>query len=340
MAKNKNEPVLPIAQAGDLGALLVALREKVGYSIAQTADAMCLSEDTITRLENEDFDALAEPPYIRGYLRNYAKLADSDATDLITCYESLRGADPSALNYHFKTSAKIHTQSKRRLSPVMGQVFFLALLLAFLIGLSMIPAVNNWIKSTWNSFSNQTASQSSNVNDNPLLTGNMPVPTPLPEDDANTGKNKQTPQQIAAKPEDDKAADDKKSTNADNKDDKATDKKTEDTAKNGDKPNADSSIIDTDSKTPAEEARIPGPGDGTINIKLVFKKEVWMRIRDGKKKTVFEGQNASGQEKVLNLKKPLTFRVGNAQGLSLFVDGKPVNINGYIKGSVANFTLK
>ena len=65
-----------------------------------------------------------------------------------------------------------------------------------------------------------------------------------------------------------------------------------------------------------------------------------MRIKDGKKKTVFEGQNASGQEKELQLKKPLTFRVGNAQGLSLFVDGKSVDISRYIKGSIANFTLE
>ncbi len=65
-----------------------------------------------------------------------------------------------------------------------------------------------------------------------------------------------------------------------------------------------------------------------------------MRIKDGNKKTVFEGQNRSGQEKTLELKKPLTFRVGNAQGLSLFVNSKAVDIKRYTKGSVANFTLE
>ena len=75
-------------------------------------------------------------------------------------------------------------------------------------------------------------------------------------------------------------------------------------------------------------------------IKLVFNKEVWLRIRDKNKKTLFEATNSAGEEKILNLKKPLTFRVGNAQGLSLFVDNKAVDISGYIKGSVANFTLE
>ena len=42
----------------------------------------------------------------------------------------------------------------------------------------------------------------------------------------------------------------------------------------------------------------------------------------------------------LNLMKPLTFRVGNAQGLSLFIDDKAVDISTYINGSIANFTLE
>ncbi len=73
---------------------------------------------------------------------------------------------------------------------------------------------------------------------------------------------------------------------------------------------------------------------------MVFTKEVWMRIKNKDNKTVYEGQTKSGQERSLSLEKPLTFRVGNAQGLSLFVDGKPVDISQYIKGSIANFTLK
>jgi cytoskeletal protein RodZ len=337
MAKKKVEQEnINTAQKGDLGRLLVNLRESAGYSLSQNADAMCLSEETLKQLENEEFDSLPEPPYIRGYLRNYAKLADADANELISCYESLRGADPSDLNYHFKSSAKIHSQQKKRMSPVVMQLLFLAILLAGLVGLSMIPAVNQLIKKTWDSFSVQANSPSINNTDNPLLTGTMPLPTPLPTE-ALTVENTNNKQATTPDTNDqtgtpsDNNETESGSAATDSSDKKEAPESTSDTSTN------ESIKVGDDNKS---EALIPAATDGSINIKLVFNKEVWMRIRDGKKKTVFEGQNAGGQEKELQLKKPLTFRVGNAQGLSLFVDGKPVDISSYIKGSVANFTLE
>ncbi|MEE9310122.1 MAG: RodZ domain-containing protein [Cocleimonas sp.] len=322
MAKKKNDvDSLPSNQEGDLGKLLISVREKIGYSIPQTADAMCLSESIIKKLEKEEFDSLPGPPYIRGYLRNYAKLAEIEADELINCYESLRGEDPSNLAHHYKGSSIVHTQQGKNVSPILMQLVFLGFLLAALVGLSMIPAVNQWIKTTWDSFSDQTASQSINSTDNPLLTGNMP-PISTPE----------TPQAEIAQ---NTAATDAQKTVADAS---TTETKKEPVNNNtADKPVAETIKVGEENKN---EAQIPASTDGSINIKLIFNKEVWMRIKDGKKKTVFEGQNASGQVKELTLKKPLTFRVGNAQGLSLFVDDKAVDISRYIKGSIANFTLE
>lgn len=331
MAKSKNESITPITQEGELGSLLVEIRENAGYSISQVADAMCLSEETITQLENEDFERLAEPPYIRGYLRNYAKLTGTKPEELITRYESLRGADPLELNYHFKKSAKIHSQNKRSLSPVLLQLFFLALLLIILAGISMIPSVNTWIKDTWNSFSNQTSSQGISIAEKPLLTGTMPMPSPLPSTSPEATSDNNTAES-QNKTQTDTQPDTKAILNQTESIKDVTELKQTEASNN--------IIVDSDNKKPKEEARIPTSLDGTIHIKLVFSKEVWMRIRNGKKKTVFEGQNPSGAEKVLELKKPLSFRVGNAQGLTLFVDGKEVDISSYIKGSIANFTLE
>ncbi len=337
MAKKKaNTETIPSTQDGDLGKLLKKSRESVGYSTAQTAEAMCLAEDILIKLENEDFKSLPEPPYIRGYLRNYAKLAEIEADEIIACYESLRGAAPSDLNYHFKSSAKIHShQSKKRLSPVLMQLLLLAVLLGSLTALSMIPVVNQWVQKTWESFSNQTTTQSIGATDNPLLTGTMPVPTPLPKP-AEIILPKNITEVIPNTTE--------KATLPSNNDITKTENiNSNDSNKNvGGSSKKSNESIDTIKvgEEVKSEALIPASTDGSIKVKLIFNKEVWMRIKDGKKKTVFEGQNTTGQEKELTLKKPLTFRVGNAHGLSLFVDGKPIDISGYIKGSVANFTLE
>lgn len=329
MAKNKEEVSISAAEAGELGALLKGFRDKMGYTIPQTADAMCLSELIIRQLEEEDFDSLPEPPYIRGYLRNYAKLAETDSEKLIHCYESLRGANPADLQHHYKRSSIINSELEKGLSPVILQLLLLALLLGILVSVSMVPAVNQWIKSTWNSFSNPTASQSERAANNPILTGTMPPPTPLPAD-INV-EEETTPQEEPSSavdippPEEEPVTNDNKQVIAD--EENSTTDMIDERDINVDKENID-------------DAPIPSSSDDVINIKLVFNKEVWMRIKDGNKKTVFEGQNRSGQEKTLDLKKPLTFRVGNAQGLSLFVNGKAIDITSYTKGSIANFTLE
>lgn len=333
MAKEKIENH-PIVNPGDLRGLLHEYREKAGYSLNQMADALCLSEETIEKLENEEFQALAEPPYIRGYLRNYAKIAEADPSELINRYEALRGADPSELDYHFKKST-IHSKSTRRMSPVFAQLFFLALLIAFLAGISMIPGVQKWMSETWESITTQTATQDVISTDNPLLTGRMPVPTQLPIDEkpaapnARNAVNTNTPTETQAPPVTEANGEAKKEDPLKATTDNQTTQQQEQTASQ-------------QAQTETEEKKEKPSTTNTdlINIRLVFNKEVWLRIRDKEKKTLFEATNTAGNEKTLELKKPITFRVGNAQGLSLFVDNKPVDISSYIKGSVANFTLE
>ena len=325
MAKDKIKNQT-IAQAGDLRALLLQYRENAGISLEQMASALCLSEEVIKNLENEEFQLLAEPPYVRGYIRNYAKQADVDSSEAIRVYETLRGANPDALDYHIKATPSVH-QSRKGLSPIFLQLALLTLLLASLIGLFMIPAVNQWFHSVVEGFSEQANQNPKNIDDKPSLLGSMPVPIPLnPQESPTPSEPRQVNENTVKSAPDGK----EKPKNADEKGAKAA---KEQVAEQNPKEEAENQK--TGEAPPPDEANA-----NKIHIKLVFTKEVWMRIRNKKNKTVYEGQTNPGQERELDLEKPLTFRVGNAQGLSLFVNGKPVDISQYIKGSIANFTLK
>jgi len=328
MAKDKNQNQV-IAQVGDLRALLLQYRDIAGFTTEQMATALCLSEDVINNLENEEFHLLAEPPYVRGYIRNYAKQADADDSQAIRIYETLRGANPDELDYHIKVSPSMH-QSQSKISPIFSQLALLLLLIAGLVGLFMIPAVNQWASSTWDSFSKQTGPQNSNASDKPSLIGTMPIPIPLNNQTENIQeiKNK-SPVKTAVKEEEPKPASSK------NEDEVINEEAEKKTTENTDTP-TEQQVKDATEDTPPA----PETNGKNISIKMVFTKEVWMRIKDANNKTVYEGQTAAGQERTLELEKPLTFRVGNAQGLSLFVNDKPVDISQYIKGSIANFTLK
>ncbi len=358
MAKEKNKTELPKVMEGELQARLIKLREDAGLDVSQMADALCLSEDVIKNLESEAFDKLAEPPYVRGYLRNYAKLGDEDASELITRYEALRGADAAELDFQIKSSKTINASSQKRLSPVWGQVILLGMLLGGIALLASIPSVNTWVTEKWDSFSSQL--KPSNAVNNPSLLGELPVPAPLPEDEAaiekiannntntatSTNTDTQTSSQSSA-PEttsiDGSASNNTESanTNAPTTEESAnaTSTSENDASTTTDATQTDASTEEVAATNTTEEVA-PVSSNELIDIKLVFNKEVWLRIKDKDNKTVFEGLNRAETEKSIELQKPLTFRVGNAQGLSLFIDNKAVDISTYINGSIANFTLE
>ncbi len=339
MAKRKDTDT-QITPEGNLGVLLREYRESAGYSVTQTADALCLSEATILKLENEEFETLAEPPYIRGYLRGYAKIAEKSPDDLIQRYETLRGAEPGELEHRFKPASSSIAR-KTSLFPMLARLAIFTLIIAVLAFITMIPGVQSWFANTWDSFTQQTTNQAKQ-NNNPDLIGNMPAPLPMEENQENIADSAKQgmPANVVPGNINQLLTDSQNKTlaNTDKVDKKEPPKDTMDN-----KGPSDDTIKQLD-KALTEQTDAPATekiaSAKTAKIKLVFKKEVWLRIKDKNKKTVYEGQTSAGKEKVLELEKPLTFRIGNAQGINIFIDGKPKDISPFIKGSVANFTIE
>lgn len=322
---------------GDLTAIFRGYREERGLNINQVAEALCLSPKVITALETEQLDQLPEPPYVRGYLRSYAKFAEVDPSSMINAYEKLRGAKPNELDYHF-TAAPTSTRNKRGgISSGMIKLGLVILLLGLLAVISMIPAVNNWIGDTWNEFSQESNPGFTNDSqtDNPLLTGSIPAPLPIEDISLATGT---TPVEgdIAASGTAVLTTDGNISFPSvdgglpalENTSETATPATTEE-ASTGD----EAATEDTDTET----AEVP---EGSSTLKMTFNDEVWMRIRDNDKKKLFEGLSQKGDTKEMVLPRPMVVRVGNAQKLELTVDGKPFDVTPFIRGSVANFTIE
>ena len=356
MAKEKNKTELPQVMEGELQARLIKLREDAGYDMPQMAAVLCLSEEVIKNLENEAFDLLPEPPYVRGYLRNYAKLGDDDdASELINRYEALRGANANELDFQIKTSGNIKNSTQKRISPVWGQVLILVIIIGAIALLSTIPAVNNWFTEKWGSFSSQLTP--SNAENNPSLLGSLPVPAPLPVDEAkilaekainaesatNSQKSTETTSNDSADIAQSVLAENESATEGDSSKETTTETSSIASLNKDTTNDVDIELTEQnteDATTTSDSQAITTSSNELINIQLTFNKEVWLRIKDKDNKTVFEGLNKAGTEKKVDLKKPLTFRVGNAQGLSLSIDNKPVDISSYINGSIANFTLE
>ena len=311
MAKEKNKTELPKVMEGELQTRLIKLREDAGFDTSQMADALCLSEEVIINLENEAFDLLAEPPYVRGYLRNYAKLGDEDASELINRYEALRGADAAELDFQIKSSSTISTDSKKRISPVWGQVILLAALIGGLALIFSIPSVKTWAVDTWQSFSSQL--EPSDASKNPSLLGDLPVPSPLPEElEINTPESV-SPTPSSTNNQSSNTASDETNQPSSSTENISADTSSTTTAANENTVVPEAETTTAETATPeTESAETPSSDtqevaststDGSINIKLMFNKEVWLRIKDKENKTVFEGLNKADTEKTITLMK-------------------------------------
>ena len=320
--------------SGSLTTIFRSYREERGLNINQVAEALCLSPKIITALETEQLDQLPEPPYVRGYLRSYAKFAEVDPSEMISAYEKLRVANPDELDYHF-TAAPSSTRKKAGgLSSGALKLGLLVLLLGLLAVLSMIPGVKNWATDTWNQFSQESTPgfTADSQGDNPLLTGSIPAPLPMEDISLNSG----TPI------EGDLAASGPAVLTAEgNVSFPSVDGGQPVSATETGEPNTDESATETTEDNTEETTDTAEVPEGSSSLKMTFKDEVWMRIRDNDKKKLFEALSQKGDTKEMVLPRPMVVRVGNAQQLELTVDGKPFDIGPFIGNSgVANFTIE
>jgi len=94
---------------GSFGRALAAAREARGMSRSDVAAQLRLNSRQIAAIEAEDLAALPEAPFVRGYLRNYAKLVDLPAEPLL-----------SLLNAKLKPADPLHTGLAAAVSPLQS----------------------------------------------------------------------------------------------------------------------------------------------------------------------------------------------------------------------------
>jgi cytoskeleton protein RodZ len=373
-----------------LGELLLSYREKVGMDLDQAADAMCLTRGTLEALENEDFHLLPEAPYIRGYLRGYAKLAGVSSAEAVALYESIRGGDPLMQTpYHFTPSAKDDNLATQGWSSSLWKVMGTVLAVLLLLGLWTIPEVKSWVHDTWAEFSQKTSSEladgqekeedkgeedksaegdskkaeTSNettmppeselvgkirregdvpdIAQNDKVSPDKPEESPAEDKDNKPKDSEQTSEDN--KTEGDKPTDDKKAENAEgNTEDSSNteDKKEDDNSSNESDTQQAENTNEADGETIAVDLSDVDTEAGEVAIKLMFEDEVWMRIKKKGGKTVFAGLRKKGEVHEMKSVKPLKFKVGNAPGVKIYINGKLFDQDPYQRGVVSRFDVE
>lgn len=70
----------------NLGRILSEARKTRGWTVRYVASQLRLPESTLTHLEADEFAALPDEVYVKGYLRNYARLLRLPADEIVQAY--------------------------------------------------------------------------------------------------------------------------------------------------------------------------------------------------------------------------------------------------------------
>lgn len=100
------------------GELLQSERDRRNLSIAQVAHELHLSASLVEALERNDFSPLGAPIYIRGHLKNYARLLEFDVDSVMAAYDRIAEWRDPEIDTQQPKGPPVETGSRRWVSVV------------------------------------------------------------------------------------------------------------------------------------------------------------------------------------------------------------------------------
>ncbi|MFQ5512345.1 MAG: helix-turn-helix domain-containing protein [Candidatus Krumholzibacteriia bacterium] len=119
-----------------VGELLRGAREGKEMTLEDVHQATKISVDVLTALEQDDLDSFQSDIYLKGFIRNYAKLLQIDAQEVLRTLERQRGGAPGASGALWDIEESV-TEEKLK-SPKIFKRFVAPLLLIVILVLTLL----------------------------------------------------------------------------------------------------------------------------------------------------------------------------------------------------------
>lgn len=127
---------------GDLGNLLRDAREKKSLSLEQVEADTRIRYKFLVALEDEDYDALPAPAYVRGFLKTYATYLGLDPQQVLALYNASGGASENA-QLPSLPLVEVPMEGRRSLWPII-------MVLAIVAGILLVAAAI--VRTPWRSW--------------------------------------------------------------------------------------------------------------------------------------------------------------------------------------------
>jgi cytoskeleton protein RodZ len=294
------------------GAILAAERERQGLAPADIAQRLHMSVWQVEALEAGEYERLPRGTFLRGFVRNYAKMVSLPPDDLLACLAEATPRQPAPRIVVPSQNIRFDPMSDRMSNPYVKAA-----------GLSALVIVLGFAAMYWWVFV-RSASQpvavrkpvevaapapviaaarpppTAAASPPPSAAPVEPTPSPLPPSAPVTAVAPPTPAPI--------------------------------------KPTAPSPA------PPAKpEARplvpVAATGSGGV-IKLRFKGKSWVEVRDARGQILLTGLNDAGSETEVSGRPPFKVIVGNAPDVRLFFNDRELNLEPHMRDAVARMTVE
>ena len=329
------------------GRVLRSAREALGLSRREIAEALNLLESTVVAIEDDDTARQPEPVFLRGYVRNYAKLLRLDPEPLVAALNNDRR--PAA------TPVKVPKplRSNRWLWPVAGAIAAMIILVATVVYFLEAPSpdtaaledeasledavkletdvaaagvdgarkVERWDPSVPPAVVDSRSTHASADEaggDTAPGTGTVPgdesgAPSAEVVNSSQSAANSQGAELIVPIPIEDEAAVDP-----------------------GAEQNVGAVDVPADSVTTIKPRRL---NRGTDQIRLDFADDCWVRVKDATGKMLFSDMGRAGGAMELTGTGPFDLLLGNAPGTTLKWNGEPIALQPFMRNNVATLKL-
>lgn len=335
------------------GRILRAARERQSLTPPDIAARLNLDVRIILALEEDRYDDLRVPAYVRGYLRSYGRLLGVSPEELIRAYDRVADQAPPLHPFKSRPAAQADTSHN-----VVQGVTALVVVLVLAMTLAWwwtreqpnplptgegptaeVPAPEAPVAGAVTASDGEqyrfpiVSHEAAGAATSPVAVDpnqDFTPPNEQAEDPAPNGAEVGSDVALAAAP--DAGELDTADTSAAASVAAATTEAPNTDAQNAEALTADSSVdneaSDADAASPSADAStaLPPSADGLRNLTLNLSGKAWVEIYDADNKRLFFNMGKPGQNIATRGKPPLKVTIGNTEVASLSVDGVPVDL--------------
>lgn len=310
------------AGRGNPGEILRQKRLSLGWSQAQVAQNLNLSERIIEQLESGNYQQMPGHTFARGYTKAYGKLLGLDQVELVRTFDGYTGTDAKGSTVH---SLGRLDEPVRLSRNVLRFVSFILVVLIIAMGLF-------W----WQERSRQASSASAVSMEHVEVEGadGKTEIHPIDEPEEQPPVTAQQPAATLPSP-----------VGTPTPDANAVAAMTAPTAAPTPAPVTGSTSpapTAPAAATPAAPASAPAaaPVAGSDNLNIRFTANCWTQVSDGTGKILFSGVKKGGESlEYASIKAPVNIRLGFARGAQISYNGQVVDLAPYTKGETARIKL-